>query len=374
MGHPSSLILHKLADILSFSKPSANKFCEPCQLGKSSRLPFGSSLSSTSRPLELLHSDVWGSAPLSSMSGFRYYVLFVDDYSRYSWLFPIQCKSDVFTVFLSSKLQIENMLSLKIKCFQSIGGKEFVNNKFKHLFYECGIVHQLSCPRTPEQNGCAERKHRHIVETGLTLLFNASMPAHYWADAFSTATYLINRMPMHSLRFQLPWQQLFRSSPNYMTLNVFGCACYPWLRPYSQHKLEPRTKRCVFLGYTLDYNGYRCLNPSTGRLYISKHVIVYEHTFPFAFLPGSTSVPIAITDWLPNPCTIPSSPPSISSSSPIISSNSSSPSLASTAIELLPSISFLVTTSTALVPNSSPYPTSPSFCTICHNLGFFYRC
>ena len=232
LGHPSATILKKLAPSLSLQGASSSQFCESCQLAESCKLPFSISESTTSKPLELIHSDVWGPAPLLSQSGFKYYVLFVDDFSRYTWLFPIHCKSEVFSVFLGFKVQIETMLSLKIKCLRSDGGGEYVNNNFKKLLHECGIVHQLACPHTPEQNGCAERKHRHVVETGLTLLFNASMPLHYWVDAFSTATYLINRMPMRFLNFSSPWQQLFGNSPNYMTLKVFGCACYPWLRPY----------------------------------------------------------------------------------------------------------------------------------------------
>lgn len=161
------------------------------------------------------------------------------------------------------------MLSFKIKCFRSNGGGEYVNHKFKRLFHDCGIVHQIACPYTPEQNGCAERKHRHVEETGLTLNLGASMPLRYWANAFLATTYLINRMPKRSLHFNSPWQQLFGSLPNYMTLRVFGCACYPQLRPYSLNKLEPRTKQCVFIGYSLNYKGYRCLDLSTGRIYVS---------------------------------------------------------------------------------------------------------
>ena len=194
------------------------------------------------------------------------------------------------------------MLSMKIKCLRFDGGGEYVNNNFKKLLHECGIVHQLACPHTPEQNGCAERKHRHVVETGLALLFNASMPLHYWADAFSIATYLINRMPMRFLNFSSPWQQLFGNSPNYMTLKVFGCACYPWLRPYSKHKLEPRTTQCVFIGYSLNYKGYRCLDLSSGRLYLSRHVVFDESFFPFASVThttNSSSKSPLVDAWLP---------------------------------------------------------------------------
>lgn len=153
-------------------------------------------------------------------------------------------KSDVCDTFRTFKLQIENLLSSKIKNFRSDGGGEFMSSHFRELLSDSGILYDISCQFTPEQNGCAKRKHRHIVETGLTFLFNASMPFKYWPDAFLTATYLINRMPVKHLNFISPWERLFYCEPNYFALRVFGCACYPWLRPYSHNKLQPRTKKC----------------------------------------------------------------------------------------------------------------------------------
>lgn len=135
----------------------------------------------------------------------------------------------------------------------------------------------MSCPFTPEQNGCAERKHRHIIETDLTLLFNAHMPSNFWPDAFLTAVYL----PSKNLQSTSPWQKLFSSKPNYSTLKVFGSACYPWLRPYSQHKVASRTKQCVFIGYSLNYKGYKCLDVESGRIYFSRPLSLMKVIFPY---------------------------------------------------------------------------------------------
>lgn len=269
LGHPSVSTLKSLLPALPLHGSTAISFCEYCQFAKSSKLPFSSSSTVSHKPLELIHSDVWGPAPVVAEGGFKYYILFIDDFTKYTWFFPLMCKSDVFSVFLSFKLHVENLLSVKIKCFRSDGGGEYMSLRFQSLLKTSGIMHQISCPYTPEQNGCAERKHRHLVETGLTLLFNASMPLKYWADAFATATYLINRHPMKQLQLTSPWQKLFKLPPAYSSLRVFGCACYPWLRPYTPHKLDPRSKRCVFLGYTLNHKGYKCLDITTGRIYIS---------------------------------------------------------------------------------------------------------
>lgn len=108
------------------------------------------------------------------------------------------------------------------------------------------------------------------------------MPTTFWSHAFQTAVYLINRLPTPLLDNISPLQKLFGSNPDYLSLRTFGCTCYPWLRPYSKHKLDQRSIRCVFLGYSLQHKGYKCLDLKNNRIYISPHVTFEESTFPFA--------------------------------------------------------------------------------------------
>lgn len=111
------------------------------------------------------------------------------------------------------------------------------------------MEHQTTCPHTSEQNGVVERKHRHLIETTITLLLQAHLPSNFWLEALTTAVYLANRMPHSTLKFQVPYTLLFQSKPNYHFLKPFGCSCFPWLKPYVANKLQPRSKSCVFLGY-----------------------------------------------------------------------------------------------------------------------------
>ena len=142
----------------------------------------------------------------------------------------------------------------------------------------------MSCPHAHQQNGAAERKHRHIVEVGLSLLAHASIPLKFWDEAFLAATYLINRTPTKVLNFSTPFETLLHEKPDYSMLRVFGCACWPNLRPYNSHKLSFRSKRCVFWGYSNMHKGFKCLDVSAGRIYISRDVIFDEHVFPFSEL------------------------------------------------------------------------------------------
>ena len=119
---------------------------------------------------------------------------------------------------------------------------------------------------------------------GLALLAHASMPLKYWDEAFLVATYLINRIPTKLLSYDTPLHKLLGATPDYSHFRVFGCACWPNLRPYNSHKLQLRSIRCVFLGYSNMHKGFKCLDISKGRIYISRDVIFDESVFPFASL------------------------------------------------------------------------------------------
>jgi hypothetical protein len=136
------------------------------------------------------------------------------------------------------------------------------------------------------------------VETGLALLSHSDMPLQYWDDAFQTACYLINRLPTPILQNKSPFEKLFNTNPDYSFLKTFGCSCWPNLRPYNSHKLQPRSLECIFLGYSLLHKGYKCLHLPSGRLYISRDVIFVENKFPFS------------TFQFPATSTSPESPPS----------------------------------------------------------------
>ena len=151
-------------------------------------------------------------------------------------------------------------------CSQT-GGGDYRN--LSTVFEKLGIAHRVSCPHTHQQNGTIERKHRHIVEAALTLLAHASVPFRFWSDAFTTACFLINRTPTRVLKMKTPLELLFNELPDYTFLKVFGCACWPHLRPYNSCKLEFRSKKCVFLGYSALHKGYKCLHVPTNSLYFS---------------------------------------------------------------------------------------------------------
>ena len=175
---------------------------------------------------------------------------------------------------------MENRFNTKIKSLYSDNGGEYI--ALKNYLSVHGIGHYTTAPHTPQQNGISERRHRHLVETGLTLLTDAHMPLSYWPYAFQAATYLINRMPTSTLNNKTPFELLFNQNPNYMELKQFRCLCYPLSRPYNTHKLQSKVVSCVFVGYSLTQNAYLCLDLLSRKIYHSRHVLFDETVFPMA--------------------------------------------------------------------------------------------
>jgi transposase InsO family protein len=189
------------------NKPTAS--CVSCQQAKAHQLPFPASTYVFNRTLELLFSDVWGPSPIVSSTGNKYYVTFVDAFSRFTWLFPIQCKSDVFSVFNKFHIMVERLFNTKIKQIQTNWGGEF--RSLTTFFHRLGIVHCVSCPHTHQQQGYVERKHRHIIDTNLALLAKSHVPKTFWDEACQTSCYLINRLPTTVLQNSQSRLQVFKN-------------------------------------------------------------------------------------------------------------------------------------------------------------------
>lgn len=150
----------------------------------------------------------------------------------------------------------------------------------------------MSCPQTSKQNSLVERCHQQIFETELTLLAQASLSISYWDDAFATTVHIMNVLPTKVLHGVYPHEQLFCHKPDYRQLCIFGCLCYPLLRPYNRHKLQYRSAPCTFLGYASNHKGYKCISRSR-HVYISRHVCFDENEFPFAQVSPSV---VSVTD------------------------------------------------------------------------------
>ena len=144
-----------------------------------------------SAPFELIHSDIWGPCSVMSPTGFKYFVTFVDDFSRMTWLYLMKSHSELFSHFTAFCAKIQNV---PVQILRSDNAKEYLSKPFQSFMLQHGILHQTSCVDTPSQNGVAKRKNRHFLKTAQALLFQMHVPKHFWANAVSTGCFLINKM------------------------------------------------------------------------------------------------------------------------------------------------------------------------------------
>lgn len=231
----------------------------------------------------------------------KYVVLFLDNYSNFLWTFPISQKSQVYPIFQKLRAYIKTQFQREIEIIQCDNGGEYMSNNFQKMCELNGIYFRYSCPYTSSQNGKAERKIRSINNIIRTLLVHASLPPSFWHYALEMATYISNIFPSKSINFQSPLYMLYNKNLSYSHLRVFGCLCFPLFPSNTIHKLQPHSTPCVFLGYPSKHRGYKCLDMTTNKIIICRHVLFDESTFPYAKLhtPQSTTYTFLDNDLSP---------------------------------------------------------------------------
>ncbi|XP_075077085.1 uncharacterized protein LOC107799593 [Nicotiana tabacum] len=163
---------------------------------------------------------------VSTLYGKRYFLILVDDFSRYTWIFLLSTKADSIVVLKYFSVLVRNQFCCNVKCLRTDNGYEFVNTHINSLLKDFGIVHQSSCVYTPQQNGIVERRHRYILDMDRALRFQAFIPLKFWGECVSTAVYLLNRLPTALLKGKSPFEKLFLRPPSLHHLRVFGSLCY----------------------------------------------------------------------------------------------------------------------------------------------------
>ncbi|UYV60463.1 hypothetical protein LAZ67_1001224, partial [Cordylochernes scorpioides] len=283
MGHVNPIKLTQMFennvfedDIKIREKPDS-LLCEACIYGKQNGKVFHASTSPNSTyPGELIYSDVCGPMSKRSPGGSLYFVSFKDDFSRFRVAYFIRHKSDVLEKFNEFVKRVRTETGNKIKRFRTDNGTEFLNKNFSDYLKSLGIVHELTAPYTPEQNGIAERDNRTIVESARCLLHGRKMPLELWAEAVNTAVYLLNRCTTKVLGNSTPYEIWYKRKPSILHLKTFGCNAYVHIPKDNRKKLDKKSIRTFFVGYTETNKNYRMWDPIARKIIISRDVIFTE--------------------------------------------------------------------------------------------------
>ena len=223
-----------------------------------------------------MHADLCGPMQTPSLDNNRYFVVFVDDFSRFVWVYFVKEKSECFVVFKRFKSYAEKKSGYALKVLRTDRGGEFLSKEFISFCEEHGIHRQLTASYSPQQNGVAERKNRSLVEMAKSMLKAKELPNNFWAESVHTAAYILNRSPTSSLHDMTPFEAWNGWKPKVNHFKVFGCLAYVHVPSQKRQKLDDNSMKCIFIGYSIESKAYRFYDPLTKRLVVSRDVVFDE--------------------------------------------------------------------------------------------------
>ena len=285
-GHAGKNSLDKLRNGLVDGIPhdiSENtETCQICFEAKQTRAPLPKGgANRASQLLEIIHTDVCQVTDTESWEGYRYFVTFTDDKSRYTMIGLMKRKSEVFDKFKTYKALVEKHTGKVIKTVRSDNGTEYCNHEFDKFFNSEGIIRQLSIVDTPEQNGVGERVNRTLLEKDRALLMEAGLDIKFWAVALEMAVYLKNISPSKSVDGMVPYQAWTGSKPNVENLRIFGCLAFVHVSRKKSKKLGSRSKPCIFMGIDEEKKGFKLMSlDQPGEYFVERSVQFDESRFP----------------------------------------------------------------------------------------------
>ncbi|GKB02802.1 putative ribonuclease H-like domain-containing protein [Tanacetum coccineum] len=234
-------------------------------------------LNPITKPLFMLHMDLFGPTFVSSLMHKKYCLVVTDDYSRFTWVFFLTTKDETSEILKRFIKEIENLVDKKVKIIRSDNGTEFKNKVMDDFCREKGIKREYSVARTPQQNGVAERRNRTLIEAARTMLADSKLPTTFWAEAVSTACYVQNRVLVVKPHNKTPYE-LFRGfKPALSFMRPFGCHVTILNTLDSLGKFDGKSDEGFFVGYSLSSKAFRVYNTRTKRVEENLHIGFLEN-------------------------------------------------------------------------------------------------
>lgn len=263
----------KLVEGLNIVGCGIKEICESCVKGKMTRLSFPrQSMTKSTAPLELIHSDVCGPMQTTTPSGKRFIVTFIDDFSRFTVIRLISQKSEVLQTFKDFVMLCRTKFGKIPKKIRSDRGGEYTGKAFEDYLKCEGIENQLTAPYSPQQNGKAERKNRTLIEMARCMLSEADLPYTFWGEAVATANFIQNRVLTRTTN-ATPYELWYGIKPSVDKFHVFGSKCFVHIPTEKRRKLDSKATEMIFLGYDEKSKAFRCYDQYAKKVVISRDVI-----------------------------------------------------------------------------------------------------
>ena len=278
-GRMERLIKEEILPPLVFSD---SEQCIDCIKGKFTKTIKKGATRSTGL-LEIIHTDICGPVPVTSVDGFDSFITFTDDFSRYGHIYPIRDRSESLDKFKIYKAEVENQHDIKIKVVRSDRGGEYygrhaqfgqIPGPFAKYLEENGIIAQYSTPGEPQQNGVAERRNRTLMDMVRSMLSYSNLPVELWMEALKTAAHILNKVPTKSVP-KTPYELWTGRKPSLKYLHVWGCPAEAKLFNPQLKKLDAKTVSCHFIGYPDKSKGYRFYCPDCFTKFVETNHAVF---------------------------------------------------------------------------------------------------
>ncbi|GJS86183.1 putative ribonuclease H-like domain-containing protein [Tanacetum coccineum] len=252
--------------------------CVACLKGKQHRASCKSKvLNPITKPLFMLHMDLFGPTFMSSLMHKKYCLVVTDDYSRFTWVFFLTTKDETSEILKNFIKEIENLVDKKVKIIRSDNGTEFKNKVMDDFYREKGIKREYSVAKTPQQNGVAEMMNRTLIEVARTMLADSKLPITFWAEAVSTACYVQNRVLVVKPYNKTPYEFFRGFKPALSFMRPFGCHVTILNTLDSLGKFDGKSFEGFFVGYSLSSKAFRVYNTRTRRVEENLHIGFLEN-------------------------------------------------------------------------------------------------
>ncbi|GJZ19999.1 retrotransposon protein, putative, ty1-copia subclass [Tanacetum coccineum] len=279
LGHISKKRIEKLQHdglLNSIDIESLGK-CVSCLSGKMARKPFSHQVERAKDLLGLIHTDVCGPFRIVSRQGASYFVTFTDDFSRYGYVYLLKHKHEVFETFKVFQKEVENQLGKTIKSLRSDRGGEYMSQEFLDHLKEHGIIAHRTPPYTPQNNGVSERRNRTLLDMVRSMMSQTTLPKSFWDYALETAARILNMVPTKKVD-KTPYEIWHGQAPKLSYLKVWGCEALVKRDTLTKpDKLDPRSFRCIFVGYPKETIGYSFYNPSENKVFVARNAEFFEN-------------------------------------------------------------------------------------------------